>query len=446
MQQGAKERQMAVVKPKDVKIQNQHQTYLGLDDKHVNPVLDRYYRVVIDRAKGSYIYDMNGDAYLDFGCGIAVTNTGHCHPKVVEAIQKQAAEFLHTSVVVHNKKYIELAQKIVEIAPSGLDSVFFANSGAEAVEGAIKLARYTTRRPAIINFRGSFHGRTMLAMALTSSKLPYREHYEPLPGSIYTSAFPYVYRSHFRNDPQACVKDCLNYLDMLFNQFVHPEQVAAMIIEPIQGEGGYVVPPAGFLNSLRKVADKHGILLIIDEVQTGFGRTGKMFALEHDGVRPDIMVLAKGIASGMPLSAIVSHRDLTGGWKANRHGSTYGGNPVSCAAALATIAVMQEEQLAQRAAKVGEQMIARLKKFAEGKQHIGEVRGKGLMIGIEFNDKHGNPSHDICERVAQKCFEDKLIVLTCGTHSQVVRVIPPLNLSDAEAEKGCEILEKSMTL
>jgi 4-aminobutyrate aminotransferase len=442
----SKEIEMTTVKSKGLNMQDQNLAHLGLDDQFVNPVLDRYYRVVIERAKGSYIYDMNGDAYLDFGCGIAVTNTGHCHPKVVEAIQKQAADFLHTSVVVHNKKYIELAQKIAEISPHGLDSVFFANSGAEAVEGAIKLARYITRRPAIINFRGSFHGRTIMAMALTSSKLPYREHYEPLPGGIYTSAYPYVYRSHFKNDPDACVKDCLEYLEMLFRQFVHPEQVAAMIVEPIQGEGGYVVPPTGFLNSLRKVADKHGILLIIDEVQTGFGRTGKMFACEHDGVRPDIMVLAKGIASGMPLSAIVSHRDLSSEWKANRHGSTYGGNPVSCAAALATIDVLQEEKLPERAAKVGEAMISRLKAFAKGKAHIGEVRGKGLMIGIEFNDKDGNPSHDICEKVAQKCFENKLIVLTCGTHSQVVRVIPPLNLTDAEVEKGCEILEKSMTL
>jgi 4-aminobutyrate aminotransferase len=419
--------------------------YLELDAQHVNPVLSRSARIVAERGKGSYIYDMNGDAYLDFTCGIAVTNIGHCHPRVVEAIQKQAGELLHTSVVTHHKNYIELAKKLVEITPKSLDSVFLANSGAEAVEGAIKLARYVTGRPAIINFRGSFHGRTLLTTALTSSKLYYRERYEPLPSSIYTSTFPYVYRSHFRNDPAACAKDCLDHLDMLFHQFVHPDQVAALLIEPIQGEGGYVAPPPGFLPALRKVADEHGILLIIDEVQTGFGRTGKMFCVEHEGIEPDIMLCAKGIASGMPLSAFIARRELTTHWKAGRHGSTFGGNPVSCAAALATIAVLEEEKLAERAAKLGGQITERLKKFAQGKKHIGEIRGTGMMIGIEFDGPNGEPSKEIADRVAETCLENKLLVITCGTNGQVIRLIPPLNLSDAEAEKACEILERSMS-
>jgi len=418
--------------------------YLMRDEQFVNPVLARSARIVVERAKGSNLYDMNGDAYLDFASGIAVTNLGHCHPRVVQAVQEQVAKLMHTSVVTYHKNYIDLAEKLVEIAPGRLDSVFLANSGAEAVEGAIKLARYTTRRPAIINFRGSFHGRTLLTLALTSSKLYYREFYEPLPSGIYNSTYPYVYRSNFRNDPSACVADCLEHLDMLFHQFVHPEQVAAIIVEPIQGEGGYVVPPPGFLKGLRKVADGHGILLIIDEVQTGFGRTGKMFACEHDDVEPDIMLCAKALASGLPLSAFISRKDITKDWTPGRHGSTFGGNPVACAAALATIAVLQEEKLPERAAQLGKTIIEKLRKAAAGRKSIGEIRGKGLMIGIEFDDENGAPSKELAEEFAENCLLNKLLVLTCGNKGQVVRLIPPLTLSDAEAEKACEILIKCM--
>ena len=425
---------------------NKNLHYLELDDKFVNPVLSRSARIVADKARGSYIYDMNGDAYLDMSMGIAVNNVGHCHPKVVEAIKKQAEDLIHTSVTVHHKGYIELAKKIAEIAPGQLDSTFFANSGAEAVEGAVKLARYTTGRPAIINFRGSFHGRTVMAMALTTSKLYYREKYEPLPSSIYTVPFPYAFRSHNPANPQECVDETFEHIETLFRQFVHPEQVAAFIIEPIQGEGGYVVPPKGFLPRLRKLATEKNILLIMDEVQSGFARTGKMFACEHENVEPDIMLMAKGIAGGMPLAGFVSRRDITSKWLPGRHGSTFGGNPVSCAAALATIQVIEEEKLAARAAKLGAEMIERLQNFAKGKSHIGEVRGLGMMIGIEFNDEHGKPSKEIAERVAERCLENKMIVLTCGTHGQCIRLIPALNLSDADADKALSILENCMTL
>ena len=425
---------------------NKNLAYLDLDDQHVNPVLARSARIVAERARGSWIYDMNGDAYLDLAVGIAVNNVGHCHPRVVEAIQKQCAELIHTSVTVHHKRYIELAQKLVEITPRSLDSVFLANSGAEAVEGAVKLARYVTGRPGIIIFKGSFHGRTMLTTALTTSKLYYREKYEPLPSSIFTVPYPYVYRSHFKNDPDACVKYCLDELDDLFHRIVHPEQVAAMIIEPVQGEGGYVVPPKGFISELRKIADQHGILLIIDEVQSGFGRTGKMFAIEHEQVEPDIMLMAKGIAGGMPLSAFIAKKSITSKWKPGRHGSTFGGNPVSCAAALATIEVLQEEGLCERAAKVGGHMMQELRRITKNMSHVGEVRGIGMMIGIEFNDKDGNPSKEMAERVAEKCLENKLLVLTCGPQGQVIRLIPPLNITDSEVEKALEILEKSLSL
>lgn len=423
---------------------NKNLAYLNLDDQFVNPVLSRSARIVADRAKGSYIYDMNGDAYLDLATGIAVNNVGHCHPRVVEAVQKQVGELMHTSVTTHHKRYIELAQKLTEITPSTLNSVFLANSGAEAVEGAVKLARYVTGRPGIINFRGSFHGRTFMTMALTTSKLYYREKYEPLPGAIHTAPFPYPYRSQFKGDANAVMQETIDYIDMLFHQFIHPEQVAAFIIEPILGEGGYVVPPDGFLKKLRALADEHQILLIIDEVQTGFARTGKLFACEYDNIEPDIMVMAKGIAGGMPLSGFISRRDLTNKWPAGRHGSTFGGNPVSCAAALATIDVIKEEKLVERSAKVGAEMMSKLKKASSGKKHVGEIRGKGLMIGIEFDDKNGNPSKEYADAVAEKCLENKMLVLTCGNRGQVIRLIPPLTISDAEVEKAVEIIARAI--
>ncbi len=389
---------------------------------------------------------MNGQAYLDFTSGIAVNNVGHCHPKVVSAIQKQSAELMHTSVAAFHKPYIELAQKLAEISPGKLDSVFLANSGAEAVEGAIKLSRYITKRPAIVNFQGSFHGRTLLATALTTSKLIYRENYEPFPSSIYTIPYPYAYRSIYRDRPDMLVEESLSHIETLFHQFVHPEQVAALIVEPVQGEGGYVVPPQSFLQQLRKITKEHGIMLVMDEVQTGFGRTGAMFACQHWQVEPDIMVMAKGIAGGMPLSAFISRHELTSRWPSGRHGSTFGGNPVCCAAALATIEVIEEEKLVERSAKLGRSILERLKNFAKGNKHIGEVRGLGLMIGIEFNDASGKPSKEIADKSVQRCFDNNLLVITCGNHGQVIRLIPSLNISDADAEKGLSILEKCMSL
>jgi 4-aminobutyrate aminotransferase len=422
---------------------DKNQALLQLDDAHVNPVLARTARIVAEKAKGSYIYDMNGEAYLDFATGIAVNNVGHCHPKVVEAVQKQVAELMHTSVTTHHKGYIELAKKLAEIAPGRLDSVFLANSGAEAVEGAIKMARYVTGRPVVINFKGSFHGRTIFTTALTTSKLYYREKYEPLPGSIYTLPFPYAFRSNHKDNPEKLVDECIKQFDDLFNRMVHPEQIAAILVEPIQGEGGYIIPPGNFFKRLRDIADKHGILLIIDEVQTGFGRTGKMFAIEHFGVEPDIMLMAKGIAGGMPLSAFISRRELTSKWQPGRHGSTFGGNPVSCAAALATIDVLQSERLAERAATLGKRMLERLNKLTSNKA-VGEVRGLGLMIAIEFQEANGEPSHDIAEKVAKACLDSKMIVLTCGSHGHIIRLIPPLNMSDEDADKGMDILEKAI--
>lgn len=426
------------------KIKDKNKEYIDLDKQFVNPVLSRLAPIVAERGEGSYLYDVNGDKYLDFGTGIAVNSLGHCHPKIVKAVQEQVATLIHTSVTTYHKKYIELAQKLAEIAPGSLNSVFLANSGAECVEGAVKLARTYTGRPAFINFLGSFHGRTHMCMALTTSKLSYRDMYEPLPGPIYTAPFPYEYRSKCKGDPEKVLDETFDHIDMLFHQIINPKQVAAFIVEPILGEGGYVVPPKGFFKRLRKLADEHGILIIADEVQTGFGRTGKMFCIEHEGVEPDIMTMAKGIAGGMPLAAFIAKKEITKDWALGRHGTTFGGNPVSCAAALATISVIEEEKLADHAAKMGEYIVSRLRKGTEGKKHVGEIRGMGLMIGIEFNDEKGNPGKDWAEKVAKQCFENKLLVLTCGQGGQVIRLIPPLNVTEAEADEAIEILLKAM--
>jgi 4-aminobutyrate aminotransferase len=427
------------------KTQDKNKELIELDRKFVNPVLARQAPIVAERGEGSYLYDVNGDKYLDFTTGIAVNNIGHCHPKVVEAVREQVGKLMHTSVCTHHTGYIELCQKIASLMPGDLDSVFLANSGAECVEGAVKLARYVTGRPAVVTFRGGFHGRTHLCMSLTTSKLTYRDMYEPLQPAIFTVPFPYVFRSDFPNDPKKVLENCLHEIEMLFLQIVNPKQVAAFIVEPILGEGGYVVPPEGFFKALRKICDEHGIMLIMDEVQTGFGRTGKMFATEWEGVVPDILTMAKGIAAGMPLSGFASRKELTSKWDAGRHGTTFGGNPVSCAAALASIKVIEEEKLCDRAHKVGTDIMNRLKKLAETHKQIGDVRGRGMMIGIEFNDEHGHPSKEWSEKVAKKCFDNKLLVLTCGYKGQVIRLIPPLNASDREVDEALKIIENAIS-
>ncbi|MBZ0188779.1 MAG: aminotransferase class III-fold pyridoxal phosphate-dependent enzyme [Candidatus Obscuribacterales bacterium] len=426
------------------KTMTKNQEYIERDDKCVNPVLSRLMPIVAERGEGSYLYDVDGVKYLDLTTGIGVTNVGHCHPQVVKAIKYQAEKLIHTSVTTYHKNYIELCEKLAKIAPGNLDSVMLANSGAECVEGAIKLARWYTGRPGIINFLGGFHGRTHMCMALTTSKLYYRDMQEPLPSAIFTAPFPYVYRSATPGDAQKVLDHTFEQIEKIFHHFVNPKQIAAFIVEPILGEGGYVLPPDGFLKRLAKVADEHGILLIIDEVQTGFGRTGKMFASEHEGVTGDIMTIAKGIGAGMPISAFIAKKEITKDWPKGRHGTTFGGNPIACAAALASIKVIEEEKLVERSKVMGDMFVKRLREFAKGKSHIGEIRGRGLMIGIEFNDKDGKPSKQWADKVAKRCFENKMLVLTCGQDGQVIRLIPPLNISDKEAEEALSILETAM--
>jgi 4-aminobutyrate aminotransferase len=401
----------------------------------VSPVLPSYFDVVADRAQGSWVWDVDGRRYLDLGSGIAVTNTGHRHPHVVAAIHAQVDRLLHTSVVLKHRPYIEAAEAIAGLAPF-LDhpQVFFCNSGAEAVDGAIKLTRRATGRSGIIGFQRGFHGRTMAATTLTTAKAMYQEGVGPLLPGVHIA--PYciggVTSGHATDDD--AVAEALAGLDAVL---ADAGDVAAMIVEPVLGEGGYVVPPVAWLQGLRERCDDAGILLVFDEVQSGFGRTGRPFAAEALGVAPDVVLFAKGVASGLPLAGIMAGADLMARWPNATHGTTFGGNPVSCAAATATVQVLEAEGCYDRAVAVGERVMASLR--AVGAPSIVEVRGIGAMIGVELVDKA------TAEAVQARCLADGVLVLTCGPDGNVLRLIPPLTISDAELDHGLDVLERALT-
>jgi len=393
-------------------------------DDVVAPVLPGYFDVVAERAAGSFVWDVDGRRYLDLGSGIAVTNTGHRHPHVVAAIHRQVDAVLHTSVVVKHQPYIRACEAIAQLAPFlHQPKVFLCNSGAEAVDGAIKLARRTTGKPGIIAFRRAFHGRTMGATSLTTAKAAYQEGYAPLLPSVHVA-------------PYGDVADALDQLDRLLGTEAPPEAVAAMIVEPVLGEGGYIVPPVEWLRGLRERCDEHGILLAFDEVQTGFGRTGRPFAAETFGVAPDVVLFAKGVASGLPLAGIMAGAALMDRWPNGTHGSTFGGNPVSCAAAVATIEVLEAEGLYDRANQLGDRARSALRALRS--PHVVEVRGVGAMIGVELTDKA------TAERVQGRCLADGVIVLTCGPDGNVLRLIPPLTMTDDELDHGLAVLAKAL--
>src|SRR5437016_11881923 len=377
---------------------------------HLSQVLYRYTPLVIDNAKGSYLYAVDGRRYLDFASGIAVTNLGHGHPVVIEAAKAQLDKVVHTSVVAHHQPAIQLAERIAALAPGKLEKVFFANSGAEAVEGAIKLARYTTGRSALIAFQGAFHGRTYGALSLTASKSYYRERYEPFLPGVYHAPYPYPYRNPSGPGEEATLTYVFDFIEEMLDTRVPPRNIAAFIVEPVLGEGGYVVPPAGFMPRLRKLCDQHGILLIADEVQSGYGRTGKMFACEHTAVVPDIMTLAKSIASGLPLSAVVASSKLMDQWEPAAHGSTFGGNPVACAAGIATLDVIEQEHILANAVTRGAELIRRLRDLQQRTPAIGEVRGLGLMVGVELVGKGGVPDKKLQTKIRQVCLDSGLLV------------------------------------
>jgi 4-aminobutyrate aminotransferase len=413
-----------------------------LEEQHFAGVLHRTTRVLVERGRGSYLYTHDGRRYLDFVMGIASVNTGHCHPRVVEAAKAQVDTLIHPSAsAVSYGPNIELVAKLAEITPGDLNVTFLANSGAEAVEGALKLAKYVTGRPGVIAFQGGFHGRTMGAISVTTSKVHYREHYEPLLPSTYFLPFPHPYRCPLGHAPDDCVEQCLRYIERQFERVIDPHSMAAMLVEPVQGEGGYVPAAPGFLRRLRELCDRYGMLLIFDEVQTGFGRTGHWWAGQHYGVVPDIQVMAKAIASGFPLSAVSSTRAIMERWLPGAHGSTFGGNPVSCAAACATIDAIREEGMIANAARMGEALQTRLKALQANFPVIGEVRGLGLMVGVEFVHQDGSPNGGAAEAVREHCLEHGLILLTCGVRDHVIRFIPPLNVSAAELDEGLTIFE-----
>jgi 4-aminobutyrate aminotransferase len=388
-------------------------------ERSVAGVLPGYFDLIAASASGSWITDVEGNRYLDFGTGIAVASIGHCHPDVVAAVQAQAAELIHTSVVFKHRGYIELAEAIGALCPFFEEpQVFLCNSGAETVDGSLKLARITTGRTGVIAFQSAFHGRTLAATSLTTAKAKYRAGYEPLLAGVYTA--PYC----VDGDAEAALRG----LDALFAQAAPPANIGAMIVEPVLGEGGYVPPPVAWLEGLRTRCDEHGILLIFDEVQTGFGRTGAAFAAERYGVAPDVLLFAKAVASGLPLGGIVAARALMSRWPHGAHGSTFGGNPVACAAALATINVLQRDGLFARAAALGERALERLRPV------VPNVRGLGLMIGVPL------ASADIAHAVQDRCLAKGLVVLTAGPGDDTLRLAPPLNISDEDFELGLGIL------
>ncbi len=405
---------------------------------HMSPVWTRIFPIEAERAEGCYIYASNGKKYLDFTCGIGVTNTGHCHPKVVEAIRAQAGLFLHAqaNIIVH-KPMMELIAELRTIVPPAIDGFFFSNSGAEALEGAVKLARAVTGKPNIIVFSGSFHGRTAGTMALTTSKTIYRSGFQPLPAGVFVAPYPYAYRLGM-NEEQT-TQYCLAALEELLLSQTSPAETAAILIEPVLGEGGYVNPPAAFMKGLRELVDRHGILLIFDEVQSGFGRTGKWFARDHFDVVPDIMTVAKGIASGLPLSGVFAPLDLMNKWQTGSHGGTYGGNIVACAAGVATIRAMREEDMPGNAARRGVQLVTGLRKLQEQYPAIGDVRGLGLMIGAEFT-VNGKPAEKtMIKSIVHACEERGLLLLTCGTYDNTIRWIPPLIVTEAQINEALGI-------
>ena len=410
---------------------------------HLSPVWVHFTPIVVDHAEGCYVYDENGKAYLDFTCGIAVTNTGHSHPKVVAAIREQAGKIIHAqaNLLVHTPM-LELVKELRSIVPPSIDGFFFSNSGAEAVEGAVKLARHATGRPNVIVFQGSFHGRTAGTMALTTSKTVYRVGYQPLPAGVFVAPYPYAYRYGW--DEEKTSQWCLDELDFLLNGQTAPQETAAILVEPVLGEGGYVVPPASFLRGLRQVCDKHGILLILDEIQSGFGRTGKWFAFEHFGVLPDIMTVAKGIASGMPLSGVFSSLELMKKWIPGTHGGTYGGNVIACAAAVATIRAMHEEDMPGNASRRGVQLMTGLRKLQEQYPVIGDVRGLGLMVGAEFRTADRHPDKPTAKAVVAACGERGLLLLTCGPWDNTIRFIAPLIVTEKQINDALGIFAEAL--
>jgi 4-aminobutyrate aminotransferase len=418
------------------------QQVIAADAKYMSPSLTREYALVAKKGHGAIVEDVDGNSFLDFAAGIAVCSTGHCHPKVVEAIQKQAAELIHISGTdFYHHHMPQLAEKLVATMPGKeAKKVFFGNSGTEAVEGAIKLARYTTKRDKLIAFYGCFHGRTLGSLSLTASKNTQRKGFGALLGGVEHIPFPYAYRCAHGHTAETCGTEILELLEQqMFKRLFAPEEIAAIIVEPIQGEGGFIPAPAFFLQELQRICNRHGIMLIVDEVQSGVGRTGKWWAYEHAGIEPDIVCIAKGIASGMPLSAFVA-RESVMTWKKGAHGTTYGGNPVCIASAMATLDLIENGYM-ENARKMGEYFFGRIGDWPKRFKIVGDVRGKGLMIGIEIvrDQKTKEKAADLRDAVISKAFHKGLLTLSSGENS--IRMSPPLLIDEEQADFAIHTLE-----
>jgi len=423
---------------------------LAGDDKYISPSYTRSYPLVAKSGRGVVVTDVDGNEFFDFSAGIAVTSTGHCHPEVVAAIQKQAGELIHMSGTdFYYENMVTLAERLSKIAPmSGPHKIYYGNSGTEAIEAALKLARYHTKRQNVIAFFGAFHGRTMGALSLTASKPQQKRRFAPLVPGVTHVRYPDVYRgcSAGPQEAEAFALGCARFIeDKLFKTTLPPEEVAAIFVEPIQGEGGYVVAPTVFMQELRRICDKHGILLVADEVQSGVGRTGKWFAIEHTGVQPDIVCMAKGIASGMPLGVMMSRADIMD-WVPGSHASTFGGNPVCIAAALATLDVIEREGLLANSAEVGNHMVKRMSDWTNKYRIVGDVRGRGLMIGVDIvkDPQTKEYAPELRDRIVQHAFERGILFLGCGPSA--VRISPPLVVTKEEADAAIDALEESIEL
>jgi len=413
---------------------------------NLSPVLGRYFEHVWSHGVGHRLYDTDGKGYLDFANGIAVSALGHNHPAVTRAIHEQVDRLIvPTGAIGYTESVVRLATALAATLPEPLDSVLFMNSGSEAVEGALKAARRTTGRAGIIAFRGGFHGRTLGAASVTSSALNYRAGYEPLLPGVHLLPFPNVYRD-FDGDEKRATAVCIAALHDLVRTTIPTEGIGSILIEPIQGEGGYNPAPAAFLRALREFSTEHGIVLIVDEIQTGYGRTGRMWAFEHAGIVPDIVCIAKSIANGLPLSAIVSRRELQERWGRSAHGTTYGGNPVACAAALAVLATIESEHLVENAATRGAELVRGLEAIAAEDPRIGDVRGLGLMIGVDFVKDRATkePNGALVEALMAGCADAGLLVLTCGRDHNVIRLIPPLDVSSDEVGEALGIFYRTL--
>jgi 4-aminobutyrate aminotransferase len=423
---------------------------LAGDDKYISPSYTRSYPLVAKSGRGVVVTDVDGNEFFDFSAGIAVTSTGHCHPEVVAAIQKQAAELIHMSGTdFYYANMVDLAERLSKIAPmAGPHKIYYGNSGTEAIEAALKMARYHTKRQNIIAFFGAFHGRTMGALSLTASKPQQKRRFAPLVPGVTHVRYPDVYRgcTGGAQDAEAFALGCARFIeDKLFKTTLPPEEVAAIFVEPIQGEGGYVVAPTVFMQELRRICDCHGILLVLDEVQSGVGRTGKWWAVEHTGVQPDIVCMAKGIASGMPLGVTMARAEIMD-WVPGSHASTFGGNPVCVAAALATLDVIEKEGLLANATEIGNHMLQRMADWPRKHRLVGDVRGRGLMIGVEIvkdqaTKEYGNAERD---RIVELAFERGILFLGCGPST--VRISPPLVVSREEADAAIDVLEECIEI